>query len=231
MTRKRLRCFYFLLAILLPSMAAGADFQILGSAYDLSGGEFLYSEHHRCTRDNLHCSVDYRDGVGDLIAQKKLDFSDSPHGPALLMQDYRRAVEFELSSDNRDDLVIDAGFDNFLRSKWSALEGGETVNFSFLVLGVEEPLMMQATMDDSSSCPVQQLCLVVNLDSWLLGLLVDPIQLSYSRDDQKLLRYEGPSNLQGEGGESLDVVIHYEYGNLLFPVERQARPENVQFNF
>ncbi len=232
MTGKCPRHFFLsLVCIILFSTRAIADQQILGNAYDQGGGEFLYSEHHYCTQDASQCTVEYRDIFGDLIAQKKLDFSASPFRPALLMKDYRRAIKLEVGFSDRKDLVVDAGFDNFLRSRWNALDKGESVRFPFLVVGYDDPLRVRAKLDDTGSCAAEELCLEISLDSWFLGLLVDPIELAYSREARKLLRYQGPSNIQGENGESLKVIIHYQYNEASFPNGMQRTQDNVVFSF
>lgn len=220
----------FLLAVF-TSFSAWASSVAIGSAYDMSSGDFLYREHHACREDTRYCVVEYRDTSGSLIARKQLDFSASPFRPALLLRDYRRDVEQQIPVQAREDLVVDAGFDNFIRSRWSALEQGESVRFSFLVAGQSKPLEMLARQDDSGQCAAQELCLLVSLDSWFLGLLVDPVGLSYSRQDRRLLRYQGPSNISGGNGESISVVIHYQYGDS-FPVgASQSAPRDTSAAF
>lgn len=223
--------FLSLACIVFFSIRAMADQQILGNAYDQVGGEFLYSEHHYCTEDALQCAVDYRDIFGELIAQKKLDFSVSPFRPALVMQDYRREVELEIDFSDRKDLVVDAGFDNFMRSSWNALDRGESVRFPFLVLGYDDPFNMLAKLDETRPCAAQELCLEISMDSWFLGLLVDPIRLTYSRGDKELLRYQGPSNIQSAEGESLNVVIHYQYDTKPLSIGMQGRQDNAGVSF
>ena len=87
--------------------------------------------------------------------------------------------------------------------------------YAFLVAGFKKPLNMRADLDTSGDCHQAQLCLEINLDSWLLGMLVPPIELAYSRENRKLLRFRGVSNIKGENGESLNVDIYYQYDNKL----------------
>ena len=45
----------------------------------------------------------------------------------------------------------------------------------------------------------------------LLGMLVDPFELTYDRGSRRLLRFTGVSNLKDEAGQSQQVDIHYQY--------------------
>jgi len=41
--------------------------------------------------------------------------------------------------------------------------------------------------------------------------LIDPIELTYDRDEQRLRRFKGLSNLKTDSGDSQKVEIHYNY--------------------
>lgn len=195
---------------------------VIGSAYDLSSGKLVYREYHFCDVVSNQCSVDYRDVAGKLIAQKLLDYSSGPHNPTLVMKDFRQDEGTSQTLTGKSDWVVDAGFDNYVRSKWDALDAGEPVKFPFLVLGFEKPLKMRAQRSGIKGCIVEELCLEIVLDSWFLGLLVDPIALSYSRSDRKLLRFRGISNIRDVNGESLNVDIVYQYTDKTAAIEPAA---------
>ncbi|MEH6582082.1 MAG: hypothetical protein V7754_09115 [Halioglobus sp.] len=196
---------------------------VIGTAYDQENGRFLYTEQHFCSPDSRLCTVEYRDSFGVIIAQKWLDYSDSLISPSLVMNDYRQNSEVSVSSGDADDTVVDAGFDNYVRSIWDELFSGEAVRFPFLVLGFDKPFKMRVDQEENPSCDRDNLCLLVSLDSWLLGMLTDPIELSYSRDSRKLVRFSGLSNIKGETGETLMVDIHYQYENDSLPALLQSQ--------
>jgi hypothetical protein len=213
MINQRLCKVYFSICLaLFACKGEASESNILGRAFDQESGLFLYSEHHSCGEEAIECSVDYRDDSGDLMVRKELNYRDSRYGPALRIQDYRTQTTLIVESAKRKGVVVDAGFDNFVRSKWSSLSAGERVKFPFLVVGFDEPLNMMAKLDNSRPCTLQNLCLEIALDSWLLGLLAKPIGLDYSKEEQKLLRYQGISNIRTADGEALYVDIHYQYG-------------------
>ena len=195
------------------SVAENPSATVTGSAYDRSSGSLIYREFHFCDLSSTQCSVDYRDATGELIAQKLLDYRTGPHSPTLVVKDFRGDEQADLTLTGNPDWVVDAGFDNYVRSNWDTLDSGEVVKFPFLVPGFEKPLNMRARRTDEDSCFAAELCLEIVLDSWLLAMLVDPINLSYSRPERKLLRFQGISNIRGVDGESLDVDIRYHYSD------------------
>ncbi|MEH6592085.1 MAG: hypothetical protein V7746_17615 [Halioglobus sp.] len=201
--------------------------KILGRAFDADSGDLLYSEHHFCAEDMLECVVNYRDSYGELIARKTLDFSTGSYQPSLQMSDFRRSSEYSFNTSKQENLVVDAGFDNFIRGNWQDLDEGEVVKFPFKVMGIDSPLKMQALRDVSGDCNDKQLCLKVTLDSWFLGMLVAPIKLSYSKEGRRLLRFRGVSNIVGAAGESLNVDLRYDYEDGILPLGSlyQREPE------
>jgi hypothetical protein len=196
----------------------GAD--IVGEAFDVRTGDLLYREVHDCSEDGTRCIVDYRDVAGQAIAFKELDYSVSRYAPGLVMRDLRGGTEHVLPGADAGELVVDAGFDNFVRSRWEELERGETVTFPFQVVGFDRPFAMKARAVDAADCDAQSLCLSVEIDSWLLGLVADPIELAYARDSRRLLRFVGVSNLRDTDGKSPKVDIRYRYDETGEIIER-----------
>ncbi|MEH6592581.1 MAG: hypothetical protein V7746_20105 [Halioglobus sp.] len=223
-----------LLAMAFSSMGLADDNPVptvIGTAYDQQSGHFLYIEQHFCSADSHLCTVEYRDSFGAIIAQKRLDYSQSLISPGLVMNDYRQDIEVTVPAGNRNDTVVDAGFDNYVRSKWDELFSGDAVRFPFLVLGFDKPLKMRADRDETPDCGDDKLCLSVSLDSWILGMLTDPIELSYTRDTRKLARFSGVSNIKGDAGEALMVDIHYQYENDILQALPGQQHDSSEFNF
>jgi hypothetical protein len=187
---------------------------IIGEATDLDSGKVIYRELHYCSDDQRSCTVLYRDGSGELIFSKQLDYSSSLQAPSLQLNDYQQGWEFSATStDYGENFVVDAGFDNFIRLQWENFNRGESVRFPLLLAGRDKPYSMRAENQRRGDCPETQLCLRVRLDSWLLGKLVQPIDLVYARDSQRLLRYRGISNISLAGGGNPLVDISYRYSH------------------
>lgn len=187
--------------------------EIVGRAEALDSDQFLYSEHYACGEEGLHCEVEYRNPDGTVIARKSLDYSDSLHAPEVVMRDLRRDETTVVDMAPREDLVVDAGFDNFVRSRWDTLVAGDTVRFSFRVVNIDRMLSMKARAQENDDCKDETLCLDVEVDSFFLGLLTDPIELTYARDTRRLLRFRGVSNLKAPDGGRQTVDIRYEYAD------------------
>lgn len=210
------RCIFtavFLNSLCLPALVVADDMtlQIVGNAYDQGETELLYREYHYCSSDALQCKVEYRDDSDELITHKILDYRQSLNSPELFVKAYREELDQRLALSNSEELVVDAGFDNFVRSKWEDLATGAAVVFPFQPLGFDKPFTMRAAERDEEGCAELQLCLTVRLDSWWLGLLANPIELVYDREERRLLKFSGVSNIRGMRGESLNVDIEYLY--------------------
>ncbi len=65
----------------------------------------------------------------------------------------------------------------------------------------------------------------------LLGFLADPINLVYSREHRRLVRYQGLSNLRGENSESLIVDIHYDYEQQAPLTGSALQPHSPKYSF
>lgn len=197
-----------------------------GEAFDRESGTLLYRELHDCASDLRHCTVRYKDTEGELIALKQLDYGRDMTAPSLVMTDYRRDREIRIPFTEESGLfVVDAGFDNFVRAQWDTLADGQPVTFRFRGVGFDSPVSMKIGVDDGRDCNPENLCLAVNIDSWLLSSFIDPIRLSYTRNDRRLLRYSGISNLRDESGEALYVDIHYVY-----PATPAPQGDDVAYN-
>ena len=202
------------LALPLPLVAQAEPLMPLmtvGTAFSVDSGAELYSEWHYCQEDLRMCEVEYRDPTGKLIAFKSLDYRENMKGPALYMRDLRADLEHTLAVETRDDVVVDAGFDNYVRTRWDDLLAGEDVVFPFRVVGIDRPVKMKAAVRSDVDCPAELLCVRVAVKSWFLGLIADPIDVSYSRDERQLMRFAGLSNLRDEEGKTEAVDIRFDY--------------------
>lgn len=184
--------------------------QAVGEARGADGGELRYTEHHSCSEAGTLCQVEYRDTQGNLFARKSLDYSLSKHAPSLELEYLPDGRTLRVEREATGDLVVDAGFDHYMRSSWDMLAQGEPVQFEFLPAGRDAPLSMRAEPVEEA-CPNQRLCVKVRLDNWLLGAVVPPIRLQYDRDNQRLMQYLGISNLRDSDGNSQQVRIDYSY--------------------
>ena len=185
--------------------------QIIGEAQQQGSDVLLYREFYFCEDDGLRCRVDYREPDGTLITQKALDYTVGPYTPGVKIDDLRHARKLDLLPDPEAGLVVDAGFDNYVRSQWDQLAAGETVKFRLQLVDADKPFKMRARKVSPDGCDAEQLCVRVEIDSWLIGLVAPPIDLVYSRDGRQLLRFSGLSNIRSVEDKTQQVDITYRY--------------------
>lgn len=184
---------------------------VIGKAYNQASGKLVYSEYHFCSADDRRCEIHYQDNLGEVFARKDLDYSGSELSPGLRMRDFRHDLDLQLDQQSDPDLVVDAGFDNYVRLRWNQLLQGEEVRFPFLIAGRDKPLAMRAGPGMEAECDPRRVCLQIELDSWLLGMLVDPYQLTYDRGSRRLVQFSGTSNIKDHQGQLQQVHILYRY--------------------
>lgn len=237
------------------AQASGGYPAVVGEAYSLDRGTLLYREMHFIDDGGLDRRVMYRAPQGETLAVKVLDYRSGLATPSFSEQDLRsgewRMVErlekslllkYRPGDHNKPrhstvaikaPLVIDAGFDHFIRQHWSPLLEGETLDFSFPV--ASRGTLMQFSLQSTRCANFQQLlrslnrqdlvCFEIRPAGWLVGFFVDPITLVYARGEQRLLVYRGLANIaDGEGNEQL-VEIHYHYPGV--PMAALEGPVNV----
>ena len=106
-------------------------------------------------------------------------------------------------------LVIDAGFDEFIRHHWPELTQGDTLSFSFASAARQTSINFDIRARNPSAD--EPLLLIMTPRSTLLSWLLDPIQLEYQRNNRQLIRYRGLSNLPDSDGDGQQVDIRYRY--------------------
>ncbi len=196
----------------------------VGYAYDLNdNNRLLYREEHKlqllngqpCTR-----SVKYFSATDELIVIKENQYYQNAAAPSFHLQDlrsnYREQAHYnndgslELSAQENaeaniqskrfnnlpDNLIVDAGFDDFVRRHWSELEAGKSVSFSFASaarLDLIDFRLQQKNIDKDN------LVLSMRLNSRLIAWLLDPIELTYL------------SNIKDGKGNTYSTDIHYQF--------------------
>ena len=212
----------------------------IGTAYNAEDGSVAYRELHYPAPGypGLSSRVDYEDAEGAVIVSKQMDFFRSQTAPAIDQTDlrtgsrfftrheegrlqigYQRDADTALRTDTMrliPNLIVDAGFDPFVRSQWDALSAGRAVSASFLVpsrLGTITVSIAPVPREECAQVQGDVLCLMVRpagmlrIASWF----VEPLRLAYDLEQQRLLMYRGLSNLLDARGKPQDVLVLFEY--------------------
>ena len=209
---------------------------VVGNAYDLSHGELLYREMHYALPSGSDYQVIYQAPDGETIAQKDLSFNGNDNQPAMeqtnslcgefikvdhATDEDKISVTYREKADKKTKektfripkrLVVDAGFDNFVRENWDELVSGQKFHFDFLA-----PSRLRAYDFEATAIECQRegnlRCFQIESDVWYLDAFLDPIVLTYTADTRQLMGFTGLGNIADKQCDYMKVDIHYEYPN------------------
>ena len=211
-----------------------------GYAYATSDDELLYRESHWLyTTDGVgqHLIL-YRCASGEPFARKRVNTAPGAATPDFEMLDARsgyregvrtrdghrevfaqadtRAPERHVSVSIRNNTIIDAGIDAFVRTHWDSLSDTGISPLPFLVpsrLGYYDfaaRKLRDAPMDGRDVRWFR-----MSLAGWY-GFALPHLDVGYDAHTRELREYRGPSNIRGDGNRDLNVRIDFP------PAERRA---------
>lgn len=227
-----------MLTALLPGLllagTAAADIRYeQGNAWDAARQRLLYTESHWTSfRDGRPQArtVLYRCADGTPFARKEIDYSVSVLAPAFSFRDARHGYQegmrwrngrpyvWHVEAGRRDerpltaaaDLVADAGFDEFIRERWQTLADDGRQSLRFALPSRLDSYAFKLRADGQRqyrNAPAQAFTL--RLDG-LLGLVAPDIEVVYGRENRRLLRFKGISNIRDDAGkQQLDTLIEF----------------------
>lgn len=218
-------------------LADAAVVHTIGTAYDLRSEKPLYSEAHCAGDSSLEREVIYRDTGERLLAHKTLDYRTGQATPSYVQRNFYAGESvgvalledtlemtigdlngvgetFSVQIESEQPLVIDAGFDAFIRENWDALIADQRLRFEFPFAAREDLFALRISASPCSYDTATDQCFRLELDNWLLRALLDPIELGYDASLKRLARYRGLSNIGDSTGEGQVVDIRYRYEDL-----------------
>jgi hypothetical protein len=211
--------------------ATGAVFT--GYARDLKTNSPLYVEVHSVAEPGTTREtrvVMYRCADGSPFARKELAYDADRTAPAFRFEDSRsgyseglvrradRLEVFERSGAraarrtarvDREGLVADAGFDEFVRLRWDALERGEALDAPFLVPSRLDRMAFRVRKIGEIRIGEETASVIRLSLAGLLRLLVPDIEVTYRQRDRVLVRYRGLTNLRDAAGRMLEAQIDF----------------------
>jgi hypothetical protein len=222
------------LCLLMCCLASrAADLTFAGRAHDLETGALLFVESHAVSGSGGPGEtrvVSYRCANGATFARKTLDYGDARLAPAFALDDARSGVSeglersaggtrvFERSRDSslrskplRDaaDLVADAGFDEFVRARWDALEAGEALVVPFLVPSRLDTVNFRVRKAGDTTIEGRAASVFRLSVASPLGWFLPDIEVSYRQGDRRLLRYRGITNIRDADGAMISAQIDF----------------------
>lgn len=236
-----------MLACSIPlAQASEPRWRVTGDAQRLDNGAPAYREIHDIAA--IEHTVRYEAPDGRLLASKQLDYGQGLNTPVYELEDVRfqrrtgsrwqdgQFVVFRAQQDKpvreqtlaaAPDLVIDAGFDHFIRAHWDRLVAGEAVPFSFAVADPLVTLAMAMRAVPASESAIAEKhddyrYFVASSRNRLIGWAIPDIHVAYDANDKLLRIYQGLSNLTDDRDQRQNVLIRYRYE----PVVQLARGEH-----
>jgi hypothetical protein len=226
--------------VALPAMSAAAanpsKAYAIGDAFGLKSNDLVYREIHCGTRDELASEVFYRHRDGTLIAYKELDYRSGHTTPSFVQHNFQAGEKIQVSFDQETvsmsvtdyekreskntypvadisgkPIVIDAGFDGFIRDNWDKLVSGEMQEFQFPLASRSSLVSLQVKPSACSYETETDQCFTLESSNWFFRMLASPIELGYDASLARLTRYRGLSNINDKNGRGLVVDIKYRY--------------------
>ena len=108
-------------------------------------------------------------------------------------------------------LVVDAGFDHFIRDHWEALMAGEQLQFNFAVPSRQQLVSLFVVRNRCEYAGEGEVCFKATLNNIILRWFVTPIKVVYNQQTRLLQRYVGLANIADESGTNHKVDIRYQY--------------------
>ena len=194
-------------------------------ARDPATKRILYKEQHWIRFNELlpiERLVMYRCPDGTAFARKRVNYHPSAQAPAFEFIDARKGfVEGLRYKQNKaalwfrppgaaaeknavltaQNLVADAGFNEFIKANWLKLRTGKALPLQFAVptrLQAYKFNLKQTGESQFAGLPAVTYQLKI---AGLLSLIADPIEVTYDKASRRLLRFHGLSNLRDDAGE------------------------------
>lgn len=194
----------------------------------------LYTEQHWIRLDQqipVERLVIYRCMDGTAFARKRVNYQISAQAPAFEFVDARKGhvegmryrkneaslwyrpqgVTLEKSALLKvQNLVADAGFNEFIKINWLRLRSGKSLPLQFAVptrLTAYRFNLRQTGESRMAGIPVVTYQLKL---SGLLSWLAHPIEVTYDLASRRLLRFKGLSNLRDDDGE-FDLMTQIDF--------------------
>ncbi len=211
-----------------------------GKAYDLKSGRYLYQEHHRehyRSGKHVYSDVYYKAPGGKVWAYKRIRFTGSRTAPDFRFVDYR--VSFKMGSRKRarnfrlyagegkspasktvripGSVVVDGGFDYFIRDNWNKLVAGRVTYANFVVPARKDYFKFQIRKVGNKTVRGRPAHLFrLRMNNAVLRVFVSDLFVAYDKKTKLLLEYKGMTNiLNTKTGDNFRARI-------LFPTTRPS---------
>jgi hypothetical protein len=225
-----------LAAVAGPGRATANDLTFAGYARDIQTGKLLYVEshfvrnfgaegetrvvHYKCAGPGREPFVRKELRYGGVREEPEFTLVDGrtgyteglkrgPDGPRVYFRPDGRTAFREAKVPRDVVIVSDAGFDEFVRKHWKALEAGESVRFPFLIPSRLDYMTFKVRKEREEQIE-GAVASVIRLNlSGFLGWFLPYIEVSYRKADQVLVRFKGLTNVRDANGDNVTALIDF----------------------
>lgn len=205
-----------------------------GRAFAPGSDTLLYREQHIQLAEGQQVVL-YRDSEDRLFTKKILDFAHAKTAPDVIQEDTRNGEFIHIvrlkegkqlridyrgtettdiktaETPSQPTLVIDAGFDHFVRGNWTELEKGAAVSLEYLLPSRQQTVTLTIRQSDCPEPLKNSTCFTVTPTNWLFRMLSPSIYLAYDNETRCLTRFRGKSNISDAQGSAMAVDIYYTH--------------------
>ncbi|MES2769738.1 MAG: DUF2062 domain-containing protein [Bdellovibrionota bacterium] len=221
--------------IFFTSIANAEIFKFTGTAKNTKG-EVVYTEKHKVILDNnkvISSETLYYSHEDKLIAELKSDYKTSMFLPEYIFKDLRSGIEHIVVKDGdklllkskeneksniktkiikaSEKMVSCQGFHYFIRENLDKFKRNEDKDIQLILPGLLDYFTFNIRAQDKKQTegPIVNLKMTVN--SWVLKMFVQTVDIEYDTIKKQLLKYRGASNILTDSGKTQDVEITYQY--------------------
>ena len=118
----------------------------------------------------------------------------------------------EGSLDVKNNLVCGQGYHNFIISNLDTFKVGEKRELRFIIPSMRDYFTFDLTfLGPLNKEKPDEVTFRLDITNWILKMFADKIQVTYSKKDKVLLRYEGLTNLKNNKGDQYDAILTYTF--------------------
>lgn len=179
------------------TVSSDAQIDVLATAVNLKTSEMLYYEHHSYTEAGKH-KIRYINMDSQSFDNKELSYYPAVFRPEV----------FQENQWSGEQIRVVYGADEELQYHGTELMADKTLELSYLT-----PTKEGATPQKLEKNPLNQSPLVrfqISAKHWLVTMILPPIMLTYE-EYERLIRFDGTSNIEYAYNRYLDVDVKFEY--------------------
>jgi hypothetical protein len=216
--------------------AEGSVSHAVGIARDASSLRVSYIEHHQGLPSGAQ-RIDYYRADLTPIAYKLLAYPGKPQHPSIEQENFALGTKSRVSPSTddikmwrseagevtstslpaSDGLIVDAGFDAFIKANWGSLLDKPARRVEFVAAGSARTLKMRLNVEESDESGLVKFSITPS--SWLVRMFLPSLSFFYDQR-RSLQRYEGYSNFVPPDSDSQQVVVEFTYYETASPLRR-----------